>query len=402
MNYLQKKKRAFMSIVNSVKGFLQIVTGKLPLTLDDCVDEESITNYRLYGQSMQNGTPTTNTPVEVESVGEYDEITGKYKIPIKVSGKNLFNESVLSGGLGITEYNGVRCLEFKDGDTVDCFRISGCFKENTIYTVTMKVFSANTNTFNIRVYYTDGTYETIHTIQTKINETFSFSTKYSSRTVDYIRAYSSWNTTRYLDLTTLQLEEGATATDYEPYHEIITNIYLDEPLRKVGDYADYVDFRRGKVIRNVYSEFIDTVDMKSSNKPSVYTIFLSRITKKPFVTMATGTWDTTGFCISNKFKRHEYYFNQLSLVANSIQTYITTGGSYRVAYTFDDKTITSIEQAQEKIGDGFEIFYVLDEPIEQSITLPTIPTFKGTSVISADTTVQPSDAKITYYSSLKE
>ena len=28
---------------------------------------------------------------------------------------------------------------------------------------------------------------------------------------------------------------------YETYHEKITNIYLDEPLRKVKDYSDYID-----------------------------------------------------------------------------------------------------------------------------------------------------------------
>ena len=46
-------------------------------------------------------------------------------------------------------------------------------------------------------------------------------------------------------------EFGIDATDYEIYQETITNIYLDEPLRKVGDYADYIDLQTGKVVRNV-------------------------------------------------------------------------------------------------------------------------------------------------------
>lgn len=29
------------------------------------------------------------------------------------------------------------------------------------------------------------------------------------------------------------------------------NIYLDEPLRKIGNYADYIDFKTGKVVRNI-------------------------------------------------------------------------------------------------------------------------------------------------------
>ena len=50
----------------------------------------------------------------------------------------------------------------------------------------------------------------------------------------------------------LQIEKGSKATDYEPYYEPVTyNIYLDEPLRKVGNYADYIDLKKEKVVRNV-------------------------------------------------------------------------------------------------------------------------------------------------------
>ena len=50
----------------------------------------------------------------------------------------------------------------------------------------------------------------------------------------------------------LQVEIGTVLTDYEPYVEpVTTNIYLNEPLRKVGDYVDYIDFKNQKVFRNV-------------------------------------------------------------------------------------------------------------------------------------------------------
>ena len=60
-----------------------------------------------------------------------------------------------------------------------------------------------------------------------------------------------------------QFELGDAATDYEHYGYRIPvtvsagdteesyNIYLDEPLRKVGDYADYLDFKNGKVVRKI-------------------------------------------------------------------------------------------------------------------------------------------------------
>ena len=76
MNYLQKKKLAlFMNLARKIKGFAIWLIGIPPLTLHDCVDNKSISDYSIKG----NG------------VGDYDEETGKYKIPVKCSGINLFN-----------------------------------------------------------------------------------------------------------------------------------------------------------------------------------------------------------------------------------------------------------------------------------------------------------------------
>ena len=278
MNYLQKKKLAYMSIVNRVKGFVRTITGALPLTLEGCVDEESIIDYTLYGQSVQNGTPTPETPIEVESVGEYDETTGKYKIPIIVS--------------------------------------------------------------------------------------------YGTR-------------------------------------NITTNIYLDEPLRKVGEYADYiksVDLVNGTgvAVRQICYERITTVQSKSVAK-GTYPIYLTDINKKPLQynnPTFTG-YSPRGYAISDKFKQNNSYYSDLQRHLYFIQSYITQGGVNRVAYTLPSDVLT-VAQAQEAIGDGFDAFYVLEEAEEERITLPTIPTFKGTSIISTDTTIQPSNVEITYYSNVKE
>lgn len=275
MNYLQKKKLAFMSIVNQVKGFVRTLIGALPLTLEGCVDGDCITDYKIYGQSAQEGTPTPDNPIEVKSVGEYDETTNKYKIPITVSG-------------------------------------------------------------------------------------------------------------------------------YGKY--ITTNIYLDEPLRKVGDYADYIDFENSKVVRNIMHEKITTVASRSSNG----LIFLSVISKKPFLTGSS--INAIGYAVSNKFEQHTGTYasgsNQIENcigVKSAIQTYITGGGLNRVAYVFKNNSITTVNLAQNAIGkDGFDVYYVLAESVEESVILPKIPTFKGTTVLSADTTIQPSNAEIEYYSTEKE
>ena len=276
MNYLQKKKLAFMSIVNRVKGFVRTITGALPLTLEGCVDEESIIDYTLYGQSVQNGTPTPDTPIEVESVGEYEETTGKYKIPIIVS--------------------------------------------------------------------------------------------YGTR-------------------------------------NITTNIYLDEPLRKVGDYADYiksVDLKTGKgtVVRKVGVNKLLANSNISFTKASTGSSTMNRYfyTPKPRIKLAQ-TSKGVGYCTVlrkdyedwNAWTKPQIYF---SMANNSIGIVVPINieHSYPAIYNY-----LSSNGENEVV-----IYYQLATPTEIPITLPNLPTFKGTSIISADTTVQPSNAEIEYYSNVKE
>lgn len=52
------------------------------------------------GKTEQNGTPSPSNPVEVKGVGDYDEETGKYKIPISVGDttKNVYLDAPLFDG----------------------------------------------------------------------------------------------------------------------------------------------------------------------------------------------------------------------------------------------------------------------------------------------------------------
>ena len=70
MSYFDLKKRALMRIINSVKGFIRTVTGTNSVTLDNCVDDDSLINLKLYGNSVQDGTPAPDNPIEIQSVGE--------------------------------------------------------------------------------------------------------------------------------------------------------------------------------------------------------------------------------------------------------------------------------------------------------------------------------------------
>ena len=63
----------------------QIVQGSI-ITIDDC-DSAPLQNLRIFGKTTQNGTPTPEAPVPLESVGDDGNVN------VIVGGKNLFDTS---------------------------------------------------------------------------------------------------------------------------------------------------------------------------------------------------------------------------------------------------------------------------------------------------------------------
>ena len=200
---------------------------------------------------------------------------------------------------------------------------------------------------------------------------------------------------------------GTEKVDYEPYgyripikvNNTTTNIYLKEPLRKIGDYSDVLDYKNKKVIRKIASEFLDTVTTLSGDA-TTYKKFLTNIKYKPYLTYPSGSNlisnKSIGHAISNKFRQSAYPYENLGFNANYIQTYITTAGISRCVYTFGDTSINTTEDAQEAIGDGFEICYVMADTIEETIEVPEIETLDGTTTLELET-LEPSGISVNYW-----
>ena len=74
----------------------------------------------------------------------------------------------------------------------------------------------------------------------------------------------------------LMLEKGETTTEYEPYNATTYNIYLKEPLRKLGSTADYIDCTTGEVVR--YIRVKDTTGTKSIEES--FEVLTTPITEK--------------------------------------------------------------------------------------------------------------------------
>lgn len=62
-----------------------------PMTVTDHLGGEKVLDYKIYGNLVQNSTPATDTPIDIQSVGDLvtdtaSEYYGKYDIPLYVGG----------------------------------------------------------------------------------------------------------------------------------------------------------------------------------------------------------------------------------------------------------------------------------------------------------------------------
>lgn len=571
MNYLQRKKLAFMSIVNQIKGFVRTMVGMPPLVLPDCVGGTSLINYSISGNSVQDGTPSPDNPVEIENVGEKSKnllkiagrepgtLTGQatttirnfdfnkyyvgftrtneyvptyitycsvlgstvavetkiayvgvafpvrvkpntnyylsnsnnlfigtgfytingeyiganhyknfttpenceiitvvcsptfkdtvvtfeniqleegtdateyepygYKIPIKVSGKNLLKIEGRTEGTLEQGNIPIRQFEFdkyytgwaRNNQYYPWYTISHSIKENSVlieprvgwYGIgfPMKAkpnttyYMSNLNKYQMGVgYYTkDGEY-----IGESAKNLFTTPNNCEIMVISCVPT-TTGGTTVYEDI---QVEEGTVATDYEPYIESTeTSIYLDEPLRKVGDVSDYIDFENGRVVRNVKTEKFNTL-VNAISSGSQYATGLCRMqygipSREPYnynATVAPLCTHLQGNKGSIVAKANNITYSEQFAYAYLYLDAINQIGLEPVTSTVSNATIsTAIKNYLNQFD--IDIYSVMATPIEEPINLPTIPTFKGTMVLSPNTAIQPSNMSATYYSTSKE
>ena len=358
--------------------------------------------------------PTPETPIEIESVGE------KTSNLFDLQNATFTNStgSLVERGLDyfIVESNST-ATNSTPGSTawssgwVEC-RFNP-FEYGKTYTISYDVeFIEKIVDYDFpkqfRVLLNDSDNNIFNSVEVYVNELNIPVHKSKTITINSFSKFVFTCNSSKVRISNFQIVEGDVEKEFEPYgyripvkvsngtEEIKTNIYLKEPLRKFGDYVDYIDFKNKKVVRRIGNDFITFVNSKSSLSGS-YTIFLTPINNKTYIENSGNTVNyTKGFAVSNKFLQNKKVYYDLLSNGGYIQTYKTSGGIDCLAYSFNDSSITTIEQAQEKIGDGFDVNYILATPTEEDIELPKIPTLKGTTIIEVDTKIQPSNMEVTY------
>ena len=494
------------------QGKYETVEGIPPLTLEKSLGKD-LRDYKLYGNSFQDGTPTPDTPIEVESVGEktinlyeqkkekivgsycglpmldwekgyytlqiklregksvptgayfgfiYDNTkanwliqdgvlqtssyTGNtyainadtlnvqgvccyptskseevweafdillvkgnynykntpsyepfgYKVPIVAQGKNLFNPTPTSIQWQVTttilDYNEIQQTGKSTTNPNGYSQFMIHLKPGK-YSVSVKLKTNGTGTSvpSLNVWGTANAGSTVKVFNLNNNSTTSSSLTITEEKDYYIALYGRCyeNETAFFQV---QIEYGNTTTDFEPYLDetYTTNIYLTEPLRKAGTVADYVDFANGKVVRNIKEKsFNGTEDWYLWKTQSDGSISYALLDVIPVGNAGNRT------VISNMFT-----YSRNSYTKNTIDAFGFAEQRGWVAATVEGEFLPTLDDykdflsTQNSVGLPLKVYY--EERIEQLIDLPQLPTLKGTTVYTIDTTIQPSNMAATY------
>ena len=352
---------------------------------------QNVNNYRIYGNSVQNGTPSINTSVEIESVGDLvtdgeSEYYNKYKIPVKVSGKNIINNNAVSASI-----SGIEWTVNEDGTIVANGTATATSRFNIYLNVDNKdyYFSACTGKGS------DTEYRAIIYPQVdKKNyidsgDGIALTPKQFQRATVQLVIYEGYTANNLVFKP--QLELGNEKTEYQSYVEpVTTNIYLDEPLRKIGDSVDYIDFSKQQVVRNVRHQILD--DKITWFKYSTYNIYYT-------THLNDAKYASNVNILSNK------YLGQMSGDDISYTTgniWLQSLNSHPRLYIGDDNYNTAelfkshVDNLYQS-NDPIKVYYPLAEEAIKDFKLNSLSSLDYTYTISVDTAIQPSNMLVEYY-----
>ena len=192
MNYLQKKKQAIImmlaaQIIKTAQGY--------PVAINDCESGTAV-DYTVWGNTE--------------------------------TGKNLFDtqgwynwlRTFTTEYVSKTEVDGISCIYYRPNATYDKQYMKGQFKENTQYTISFRakgiVGTGISTTFKFM--YADGKYSTRGVANKDEWNSYTIVST-ANKTIDHIEMMYNYAQGCYFDENSIQLEEGAAATEYEPYTE---------------------------------------------------------------------------------------------------------------------------------------------------------------------------------------
>lgn len=368
---------------NIVYSAIDEIYGSVPLSFMS--RGEYLQDYRIYGNTVQNGTPTPENPVEVHGCGERTE--------------NLFDVKSFRNPDNTTENSPY----FVTSPERYAFSFPVDIGETYIlsfYTKNIKVGASTLDCcvcYGQRLPYSQRNNNLL--LQTKTTDVWRFWTIKFTATDDWI-SIQGLNT--YFK--EIMLTKGSTSPDhYIPYgykipvtvsdgtDTVTTPVYIgSEPLHKIGGYADYVDFKRGVVVRRIKKRVLTGAENFAKNDSSSATLYYLSTGMPKFAIQTAYCTHLPSLIAYGKTPACHVNLSPNSLLLNFGESIMDAQPSGNTSAGLKEYLA-----AQYAAGTPVTVWYVLAEPEEEPLeNLLPIQTIKGSDVLTADTTVQPSEIYI--------
>lgn len=358
----------------------------------------SPTSYEEYGKS-----PSPEYPSEIKNVGNYDTETGKYIIPIKITSKNIFNINDWYNTY-YSYYSNDYKPEFVNYDGYSTLHIYGSmstdgannkymkekFKSKTQYTFSMDIYSIASPDNGYEgtmgnIVYTDGTKQRFLEADKIFDKWRKIKvTSYAGKTISHLQfTYYTGRGEAYIK--NMQIEEGNQQTYYIPYVEdTINNISLDEPLKKIGEYADNIDYKNKKRINKTNEITLNGTEnwivYPSTNKYYITDVLPTLYEKNKLVLSNLFLGKTSGDS-SNAENNYNYVDGD---------TWIQSRSEYPRLYIYKGDINTVAELKAFLASNNPKFLFALKDPTQNDISLPNI-VVRGGNKIEVDTSVKPSN-----------
>ena len=358
----------------SFNGYNLETAGTISLTINDVAVSVRTTPYVI------PASPNPYYPQEIEGVGNYDEESGKYIVPVKTSGKNLLQTTATSTTVnGITfTVNDDRSVTVKgtatnsaalhlNNSVRELFENGNYIISGGATSIEVMAWLYDANKAYIRPAYSTGT-EATFTIE-------DGGAKYVT-TLIQIGSGKTVDTTVYPMIREASIEDAT----YEPYKSNTIYIPLNEPLRKVGNVADRIVEKDGVwgVERNIGVHIAEVTTINTYGNYNYTALFPDNYKKE----------------INNPAICDRALHRDPGAVDG---TFYQNAGNVVLVGSLDD----TLETLQAKY-DGAILHYILATPTftpfdqDTQVALNRLVTYNGVTYLSFGSTIQPSGFEVEY------
>lgn len=371
------------------------ITFRLSLLTDTTITSDTF-KYELYTGGQPS--PNPDYPQEIVSCGDLiidttDVNYGKYKIPVNVRSENLISTNSVDWEQGTISTNGTNRESTIRLRTIDYYEINN----DTDYYVSIE--NENYTFLNIILYdYQKQFLGQYYAIDDRINNTRGLKINIPSLNIPNVKycrvtlKKSNDSTITSDEITTIKpmITLGNSKIPFVPYYNETTNIYLDEPLRKIDEYSDYIDFINGRVVRNIGKIILngseDWTAIQAYGR-NYYAVTISNL-----LISDSGSNDALLY--------NNYYIGYKSneLVGNNTKDYGICRRNNNSQVLFRDKDQSILSDLTTWLSTHNNIMcYPLSTPTEEDIELPNINLIEGKNIITLGTEVQ-GVFEVEYYS----